>query len=236
MATTAPVRERRYVTHEFSVRTAANGKTVIEGHAAVFNRLSQNLGGFVEEVAPGAFAKTITEADIRALFNHDINQVLARNKAGTLRLAEDNIGLAYEIDTPDTMLGRDLAVLMERGDISQSSFSFRVVGPNGVEWGYTEEGFPKRRLLEVAVYDVGPVTFPAYLEADSNVAARAALTHFVTEARCLDDVCALAAAGDLRSLIDGTEGSSEPVAPTRSIDIARRRLELLELETPELQS
>lgn len=222
-------RERRYVTNEFTVR-ADGSRTVIEGHAAVFNRYSQNLGGFVEQVAPGAFAKTIAEADVRALFNHDASMVLGRNKAGTLRLAEDNVGLAYEIDVPGTQLGRDLAVSMERGDISQSSFSFRVVGPDGDDWSLTDQGMPLRTLREVALYDVGPVTFPAYLDADSGVGKRA-LARFATPERPLDDVLALAAAGELRSLIDGSAVVPGPVPATRSlIDAARRRLQLLELD------
>lgn len=221
-------RERRYITNEFNVRAADGGRTVIEGHAAVFNRYSQNLGGFVEQVAPGAFAKTILEADVRGLFNHDVSLVLGRNRSGTLRLAEDNIGLAYEIDVPGTQLGRDLAVSMERGDISQSSFSFRVVGPDGDEWSLTDQGMPLRTVREAALYDVGPVTFPAYLDADSGLAGRA-LTRFATAELSLDDVVALAAAGELRSLIDGSTEVTGPVPATRDLlAAARRRLDLFE--------
>lgn len=136
------------------------------GYAAKFNTNSQNLGGFVERIAPGAFAKTLKEADIRALFNHDPNFVLGRNRAGTLRMEEDSTGLAYEFDLPDTSLGRDLAVSLERGDISGSSFGFRAIED---EWSETEDGFPLRTLKSNALRDVGPVTFPAYTDATSSL-------------------------------------------------------------------
>jgi uncharacterized protein len=163
------------------------------GYAAKFNVLSQNLGGFVERVAPGAFSKTIQEADIRGLFNHDPNYVLGRNKSGTLRMEEDGTGLAYEIDLPDTSAGRDVAKLLERGDVSGSSFGFRVIED---EWDETDQGFPLRTLHSVALRDVGPVTFPAYSDADS------ALRH-LAESRSLDlnELVEAAKKNELRRLI-----------------------------------
>ena len=103
--------ERRTATEGVELREEGNTMTAI-GYASVFNRLSQNLGGFVERVAQGTFAKTIQEADVRALFNHDADQVLGRSKSGTLRMQEDEKGLRYEIDLPNTQLGRDHAVLL----------------------------------------------------------------------------------------------------------------------------
>ena len=103
--------ERRTATEGVELREEGNTMTAI-GYASVFNRLSQNLGGFVERVAQGPFAKPIQEADVRALFNHDADQVLGRSKSGTLRMQEDEKGLRYEIDLPNTQLGRDHAVLL----------------------------------------------------------------------------------------------------------------------------
>jgi HK97 family phage prohead protease len=160
------------------------GRLIAQGYAARFDALSQNLGGFVEQIAPGAFTKTLQEADVRALFNHDPNFVLGRNKSGTLRMAEDRDGLAYEIDLPDTTLGRDVAVLLERGDISGSSFGFRVIED---DWAETRSGFPLRTLKQVALRDVGPVTYPAYVDSSS------ALRSFA-EARSLDIDTVVAAA------------------------------------------
>lgn len=184
--------ERRTFLGDVEFR-AEGKKLVAYGYAAKFNTRSQNLGGFVEEIAPGTFTKTIQEADIRALRNHDPNLLLGRSRSGTLRLAEDNIGLAYEIDLPDTSEGRDTAVLLERGDMTGSSFGFRVIDD---EWGETEQGFPLRRLTQVALRDVGPVTFPAYTDAES------ALRH-LADARSLDlELLAEAArTNQLRNLI-----------------------------------
>lgn len=178
------------------VEFKTEGKALVaHGYAARFDKLSQNLGGYLERVAPGAFAKTIKEQDIRALFNHNEDAVLGRLKAGTLRLSEDSDGLRYEIDLPDTSAGRDLAVSLERGDISGSSFGFRIVED---EWSDPEvdKGFPVRSLKQVSLRDVGPVTFPAYTDSESGLRSFA-------EHRSLDYalVVAAAKAGDLRTLL-----------------------------------
>lgn len=159
--------ERRTITMPVEVRQI-NGLKVIEGHAAVFNRLSQNLGGFVERVRPGAFTKTIKEADVRALYNHSENMVLGRNTSGTLRLEQDDVGLLYSIDPPDTSYVRDLLELMrpERRDVRESSFGFLAIDE---DWDLTEQGVPVRELIEVRLIDVSVVTFPAYLDADSGL-------------------------------------------------------------------
>ena len=98
----------------------------IVGHAAVFNSLSEEIFGFREKIAPGAFAKTLG-GDVRALFNHDPNYVLGRTKAGTLRIAEDATGLAVDIDPPDTVMGRTVVEAVRRGDVSEMSFGFRTI-------------------------------------------------------------------------------------------------------------
>lgn len=162
--------ERRLTTGGVEVRT--QGKSVtIEGHAAVFEKLSQNLGGFVERVMPGAFTKTLGEADVRALFNHDENLVLGRNKSGTLELAEDDSGLYYRITPPDTTYARDLMAVMERGDVAHSSFSFMAIDE---EWGLSDQDFPRRDLTQCHLVDVSPVTYPAYLDTDSGTKGRSA--------------------------------------------------------------
>lgn len=140
-------------------------RPVIVGHAAVFDTWSDDLGGFREKVAKGAFKDTLKDADVRALFNHNADIVIGRSKSGTLRLKEDDKGLAIEIDPPDTQAGRDLMVLMERGDIDQMSFGFRTIRD---EWNTPEgEQYPTERILhEVELFDVSPVTFPAYPDTD----------------------------------------------------------------------
>lgn len=153
------------------LRTAeSDGKSVIEGHAAVFDSWSETLGGlfpFKEKVRAGAFRKSIDKDDIRALFNHDANHVLGRNRAGTLELIEDDKGLLVRIYPPDTQWARDLQTSIARGDITQMSFGFTVEKD---EWD-TAAGVDTRELVEVRLFDVSPVTFPAYTQTDVGVRA-----------------------------------------------------------------
>lgn len=145
-------------------------KPTIRGHAAVFNTLSEDLGGFREQIVKGAFAEAIERDDVRALFNHNPDHVLGRNMAGTLRLSEDERGLAIEIDPPDTQIARDLITSMQRGDITQMSFGFSV-RPGGQDWAKDDEGRNIRTLKKLRLFDVSPVTFPAYPATDVAVRA-----------------------------------------------------------------
>lgn len=149
--------------------TAENpSEPVIEGYAAVFDSWSESLGGndpFIEKVCKGAFEQTIQEDDIRALFNHDPNYVLGRNKAGTLSLQEDDKGLLVRITPPNTQWAKDLLVSIARGDITQMSFGFTVELDR---WSY-EEGKDVRELLKVRLFDVSPVTFPAYTQTECGL-------------------------------------------------------------------
>lgn len=163
--------ERRYFNLQnitIETRDADGGaKTpVIRGHAAVFNQLSEDLGGFREKIQPGAFAEAINRDDVRALFNHDPNYVLGRNTAGTLRMTEDPIGLLVEIDPPDTQVARDLMVSMQRGDITQMSFGFIVEAQS---WDEGENGAVTRTIKKAGLFDVSPVTYPAYPQTDVAV-------------------------------------------------------------------
>lgn len=154
--------ERRIFDASVRIETRAEGQRVIVGHAAVFNSMSVDLGGFREIVAPGAFAQSIVEDDVRALFNHAPDHILGRNRAGTLRLSEDARGLAFEIDLPNTQLARDLAESIGRGDISGNSFGFQTLEDR---WERGEGG-EIRTLVRVRLFDVSPVTFPAYPQTD----------------------------------------------------------------------
>ena len=146
-----------------------DGTRRITGHAAVFDQWSEDLGGFREQIARGAFADAIGRDDVRALFNHDTSQVLGRNKSGTLTLLEDERGLLSEIILPDTSLARDLEVLMKRGDINQMSFAFSV-SKDGQDWQKKGDGDWERTITRVArLYDVSVVTFPAYPQTDAAV-------------------------------------------------------------------
>lgn len=148
---------------------------VIEGHAAIFDSLSQDLGfmfPFKERINKGAFKSSLEKDDIRALWNHDANYVLGRNKAGTLELTETNKGLRVRIHPPDTQWARDLTESIRRGDVTQMSFGFVVEKET-----WSVEGKEDIRTLEqVKLYDVSPVTFPAYL--DTDVGVRSAMERY----------------------------------------------------------
>lgn len=140
-------------------RSDADG-TVLAGYAALFNSASEEMWGFREEIAPGAFSRTLSEgADVRALVDHDPSKILGRTTSKTLTLEEDDRGLKVFIDPPDTTIGRDVVESVRRGDLSQMSFAFRV---QAEEWRDEQSEMPKRVLKEVDLFDVSVVTYPAY--------------------------------------------------------------------------
>lgn len=144
---------------------AESEKRTLSGYAALFNSDTTIGDYFVERIAPGAFDKAVG-ADVRALIDHDTGRVIGRTKSGTLRLEADSRGLRVEIDVPDTVDGRDLWTLVERGDVSGMSFGFRVTKQ---EWDESGD-MPKRTILEVELYEVSAVAFPAY--DDTSLAVR----------------------------------------------------------------
>lgn len=156
---------REYRTFAHEIRVKAEERQIF-GHAAVFNSLSEPMWGFRERIAPGAFDDVLND-DVRALFNHDANLILGRTTAKTLRLTLDDSGLVYEVDAPDTQYARDLIQSMNRGDITQSSFGFSIAED---DWEEEEDGIVIRTILKVKrLYDVSPVTYPAYQAADSSI-------------------------------------------------------------------
>ena len=136
---------------------------VIVGHAAVFNALSEDLGGFREKIEPGAFAKTIGD-DIRALYNHDSNIVLGRTRAKTLMVGQDSKGLTVQISPPETSQATDVVELIRRGDLSQMSIGFQTLAHKWEE--DPDTGDTIRTLLELRLFDVSVVTFAAYPQTD----------------------------------------------------------------------
>lgn len=162
---------RRVATLDQRAVTRADGDEPIgfKGHAAVFGKrtwIGSKRWGFWEEISPGAFTKTIGEADVRFLHNHDPNLVLARNTAGTLRLSEDAAGLAVDADMAPVSYAQDLAVLLERGDVTQMSFAFDMIT---YEWSTLDDGTDLLRHLECGLWDVSTVTYPAYSETDASL-------------------------------------------------------------------
>lgn len=166
-------RELRYIAFDqFELREGEGKPTKLSGYAAVFNQEAEIMGLWREKVAPGAYKKTIQEHDIRALWNHNTDMVLGRNKSGTLSLEEDERGLKVEITPPDTQAGRDAITTIKRGDVSQMSISFQIIKQ---EWFNPENRreMPIRTVREAKLFDVSPVTFPAFEQ--TSISARSDL-------------------------------------------------------------
>lgn len=153
--------ERRYVNTTLELRDD-DAEPIVSGYAARFNEQSEELWGFREIILPGAFADALKAPDIRALFNHDPSQIVARTKNNTLKVWEDEKGLQYEFQpNMKTAAGRDLVELLRRGDVDQSSFAFSMEG--GIEEWDDSGDIPIRKLIKIPrLYDVSPVTYPAY--------------------------------------------------------------------------
>jgi uncharacterized protein len=150
------------------LRADGDEKPKIVGHAAVFDTPAE-IWGFEEIIRKGAFTEAIKKDDVRALWNHDPNYVLGRTKSGTLKLEEDDIGLKIENDPPETQWAKDLMVSMQRGDVDQMSFGFIV---DEEKWSKRDGEPDLREILKARLFDVSPVTFPAYEETDVSVALR----------------------------------------------------------------
>lgn len=142
---------------QLEIRELEDGGMSFEGYAAVFNSRSEDLGGFTEMVAPGAFRRSLrSRNDIKMLWNHDTGAVLGSTRAGTLTLEEDERGLKVRAELPPTSLGRDISVLVKRGDIDSMSFGFSVVRDS---WNSAGD---ERVLEAVRLFEVSLVSFPAY--------------------------------------------------------------------------
>lgn len=143
----------------------------IVGYTAVFGvrtTIPSMFGEFEEVIDKGAFRRAIREKqDVRALRNHDADNLLGRTTSKTLRIEEDDIGLKIEVDPPDTTIGRDTVESIRRGDLSGMSFAFVV---RAEKWINGEDGQPDLRIIkDVDLYDVGPVTYPAYEQTSADL-------------------------------------------------------------------
>lgn len=197
---------RSAVLSDVEIRKADDGKVTIAGYAAVFDSPSENMGGWVEIIKRGAFRKVLAEKpDVRLLINHE-GLPLARTKNGTLRLKEDTKGLRFEADLDDTQDARDLVAKLERKDVDQMSFRFRL-SIEGREWVYPEgeDELPQRVIHEFrAMPEISIVTFAAYPATEvgvrSMVAGELIADGDGTLNRDLfDAVCARVHAGELNA-------------------------------------
>jgi len=162
------MKEKRKTIEVRSIEADGGGLKKIVGPQIVFDKPSEDMG-FIEYVRKGAFKKALARSDARALFNHDTDTLpLGRQSAGTLLLREDDTGLYYEINPPDTQSARDLMTAIDRGDIREASYGFTV---DVDEWDYSDPDVIKRTIIEVGeVYDISPVVFAAFN--DTTVALR----------------------------------------------------------------
>ena len=202
--------ERRFTTMTVELRTPPGEQhNRIGGYAAMFNRTSQNLGGFVEVVERSFFNKSRGDGwpEVMCRYNHDDNMLLGTTGAGTLRLNLDDTGLDYQVDPPQSRA--DVLELVQRGDIRKSSFAFRVPS-GGEEWGLSEQGYPMRHLVTGQLVDVAPVNVPAYL--DTTAALRSLAVKMEAPE---DEVRSLAQQNDLRRFFVRTDktGAPAPVKP-----------------------
>jgi HK97 family phage prohead protease len=181
--------ERRFTSVRVEIRAGAKDSMTIGGYAAKFARMSQNLGGFVEQIDPAFFNKSRGDGwpGVVARYNHDDNMLLGTSGAGTLSLSVDEVGLGYDVALP-TSRG-DVYELVQRGDVRQSSFAFIAFED---DWTTTDQGFPLRTLVSGRLLDVAPVNTPAY--EDTSVGLRSLAEKFHAD---LDEVRTMAKANEL---------------------------------------
>ena len=230
------VETRRITVNEFEIREdAATEGMRFAGYAAVFDSPSEPLP-FIEQIRPGAFATSLSSRnEIKMFVNHDTTRVLASKRAGTLRLSEDSHGLRVEADLPPTTDGKDLAILMRRGDVDSMSFGFSV--PKGGD-AWSPDG-ATRELREVRLHEVSIVTaFPAYAATSAgvrsleNLAAATGADASLLDAaitkleagEMLDDEAAMLIESVVQKLRADTTIGSDAKA---SLEMKRKQLDLL---------
>ena len=199
------------------VRKSEDGVTRIGGYAAVFNKLSEDLGGFREKIKRGFFSEVLGN-DVRALFNHDDNMVLGRTTNDTLTLKEDSKGLEVEIIPPNTTYARDLTTLMERGDVNQMSFQWVTADD---KWDESDLANVVRTLVKAeSLWDVSPVTFPAYPQTTAGVRSAKQLYIDHVETRL----------AELQENKAEQEKEEEKERMFKKLSVIRRKLMILEKE------
>ena len=226
--------ETRNFDADFELRDEQDGMTFV-GYAAKFNSWSEDLGGFREQIEPGAFKRSLrARGDVKLLVNHDTGRVLASTRAGTMRLTEDEVGLRVEASLPNNTEGRDMAESLRRGDYSKMSFGFSVMKDS---WN---SDMTERSLKSVKLFEASIVAFPAYSETEAmvrsldKVAARAQ----VDADELADAVLKLEEGADLseqeseliKTVVDSLSPQVEVEAEEETpslLDLKRKQLELL---------
>jgi HK97 family phage prohead protease len=207
--------ERRFTSVPVEIR-AGSDKRSIGGYAAKFKpAVSQNLGGFKEQIAPAAFNRSASQAwpDVQARYNHEDSMLLGTTGGGSLRLAVNDTGLQYEIDMLDDVVSERIYKLVQRGDVRQSSFAFIA---DDDEWSTDDTGFPLRTLHQVRLIDVAPVNTPAYL--DTSVGLRSLAAKFDAP---VEEVRKLAQDNQLTKFFKRTDVQDKPARRSAQAALAR---------------
>lgn len=171
--------DRMYVQFDLSQEPDTKTRRIV-GHATVFNRLSEDRGGFFVVMAPTAFTKSMAEDDVRVLFNHNADYILGRSTNGTLKMSVDDVGLLIDAELSDTQWGRDTFTSIQRGDITQMSIGGMIVAEtlhmDGETTVYTVDEFK--------LWDVSPVTYAAFEQTDVGVKESAVEPEAVAASAC----------------------------------------------------
>lgn len=200
--------ERRTLVEPVEFRS--EGTTLVASGVAIrYGAVSKDLGGFKERIMPGAATKTLKERDVTMLHEHERRMLLGRSSAGTLRITNNRDEMAYEVDLPDTSYGRDLAVSLERRDVTGSSFGFLAIGAD-TKWSVDEDGAALRSVGALMLDHLSTTCAPAYDENTAELAMRSLAASSGQEFRTLLEA---AARGELPELIAPPEsGDDEPEA------------------------
>lgn len=203
---------------ELRARGDGSGR-IIGGYALKFDKRSQNLGGYIERIAPSFVNDSRSEGwpDVVARYNHNDELLLGTTRSGTLQLSTDDIGLLYEVDCPQCR--GDVLEMVQRRDVSHSSFAFECTKD---EWGVSEENFPQRTLISGRIIDVAPVSSPAYR--DTTVAMRS-LARF--KEIPLDEVMKLHREKEIRKLFVRTDKKGEVVKAGPPVSAMAAKMALL---------
>jgi len=227
--------ETRNFDADFELRAEGDGMTFI-GYAAKFNSPSEDLGGFVETIEPGAFRRSLrSRNDVKLLVNHDTGRVLASTRSGTMKLYEDEVGLRVEASLPNTSDGRDMAELLRRGDLNKMSFGFSVIKDS---WN---QEMTQRTLKSVRLFETSIVAFPAYAATEAMVRSldKVATRAQVDADALADAVLKLEEGSDLsdteaeliKKVVDTlspvTQVEEEKTEEPNLLDLKRKQLDLL---------
>lgn len=207
--------ERRFTSVPVEIRAGKDPqRSTIGGYAAKFNRMSQNLGGFKEVIAPGAFNRSASQGwpDVQARYNHNDDQLLGTVGGNSLRLSVDSEGLLYDVDLLDDEMSQRVYKLVGRGDVRQSSFAFIAEDD---EWETDDTGYPLRTLRQVRLLDVAPVNAPAYL--DTSVGLRSLADKFGAD---VEEVRKMAEANELVRFFKRTDDTGSVTDQTRNAQVA----------------